>query len=191
MPHIGKSFASANFAALIAAGGKRVLLVDADLRRGHMHRILGLPWARGLAEVMEGSLLVDQAIRRNVLPDLDFLGVGRYPDNPSELLLRATSSARWKWSSMTMTSSSWTPPPYLPCPMSPSSRSRPGLSCCSRAMGSPGRSKLPAVQRLNQAGCKVNGLVLNAVPEGAGSNAYARRYGGRSYKAYYQKLSSS
>lgn len=45
-----------------------------------------------------------------------------------------------------------------------------------------------AIQRLNQAGCKVNGLVLNAVPDGAGGYAYSRRYGGGAYRAYYQEM---
>jgi tyrosine-protein kinase Etk/Wzc len=192
MPHIGKSFASANFAALIAAGGKRVLLVDADLRRGHMHRILGLPWARGLAEVMEGSLLVDQAIRRNVLPDLDFLGVGRYPDNPSELLLRGDFQRALEvvvddYDVVVVDAAAI----LAVSDVAIIALAAGTIVLLARYGVTRAFEISTAVQRLNQAGCKVNGLVLNAVPEGAGSNAYARRYGGRSYKAYYQKLSSS
>ncbi|WP_219210339.1 polysaccharide biosynthesis tyrosine autokinase [Variovorax boronicumulans] len=86
-PGVGKSFVTANFAALMAAAGKRTLLIDADLRRGHAHQYFGLQRHGGLSELIAGSLTVQQTVHRQVVPDLDFLATGQLPPNPSELLV--------------------------------------------------------------------------------------------------------
>ena len=86
-PGVGKSFVTANFAALMAAAGKRTLLIDADLRRGHMHQYFGLQRHGGLSELIAGSLTVQQTVHRQVVPNLDFLATGQLPPNPAELLV--------------------------------------------------------------------------------------------------------
>ncbi|MBT2304762.1 polysaccharide biosynthesis tyrosine autokinase [Variovorax paradoxus] len=86
-PGVGKSFVTANFAALMAAAGKRTLLIDADLRRGHTHQYFGLQRHGGLSELIAGSLTVQQTVHRQVVPNLDFLATGQLPPNPSELLV--------------------------------------------------------------------------------------------------------
>lgn len=85
-PGVGKSFVTANFAALMAASGKKTLLIDADLRRGHLHQYLGLQRHGGLSELIAGSLTVQQTVHRQVVPNLDFLATGQLPPNPAELL---------------------------------------------------------------------------------------------------------
>jgi len=86
-PGIGKSFVSANFAAVLASAGKRVLLIDADLRKGHLNQYFGITRNRGLSEVVAGSISDTDAIRSQVLPGLDFLPTGVLPPNPAELVL--------------------------------------------------------------------------------------------------------
>lgn len=86
-PGVGKSFVSANFAALMAAAGRRTLLIDADLRRGHTHQYFGLQRHGGLSELIAGSLTVQQTVHRQVVPGLDFLATGQLPPNPAELLV--------------------------------------------------------------------------------------------------------
>jgi tyrosine-protein kinase Etk/Wzc len=86
-PGVGKSFVTANFAALMAAAGRRVLLIDADLRRGHTHQYFGLQRHGGLSELIAGSLTVQQTVHRQVVPSLDFLATGQLPPNPAELLV--------------------------------------------------------------------------------------------------------
>jgi len=86
-PGVGKSFVTANFAALMASAGKRTLLVDADMRRGHLHQYLGLQRHGGLSELIAGSLTVSQTVHRQVLSNLDFLATGQLPPNPAELLV--------------------------------------------------------------------------------------------------------
>ena len=84
---LGKSFMAANFAAVLAASGKRVLLIDADLRNGHLHRYFGVSREQGLSQAISGAMPVDQAIHRGVLENLDFIPTGALPPNRSEFLL--------------------------------------------------------------------------------------------------------
>ena len=66
--------------------GRRVLLVDCDLRRPRVHQSLGLRTEAGLAEVLEGAASLDDAILRVEGTELDVLPVRMLPPNPSELL---------------------------------------------------------------------------------------------------------
>ena len=89
-PGVGKSFVSANFAAVLASAGKRVLLIDADLRKGHLNQFFGTTRAGGLSELIAGSLQPAQAIRRDLLPNLDVITTGMLPPNPAELMMSDT-----------------------------------------------------------------------------------------------------
>jgi tyrosine-protein kinase Etk/Wzc len=84
----GKSFVSANLAALLGSGGKRVLLVDGDLRNGHLHGYFGVGRLSGLSDVIAGIMDVDEVLHRGVLPNVDFLSTGALPEDSSELLMR-------------------------------------------------------------------------------------------------------
>ena len=86
-PGIGKSFSSANFAAVLAAGGKRVLLIDADMRKGHIHQSFGKKRGHGLSELITGTRTLGDVVHRAVAPNLDLLTTGVMPPNPAELLM--------------------------------------------------------------------------------------------------------
>ncbi|MBX3655498.1 MAG: polysaccharide biosynthesis tyrosine autokinase [Ramlibacter sp.] len=86
-PSLGKSFTSTNFAAVMGMGGKRVLLIDADLRKGHIHQYFGLERGPGLSELVAGSVGLDDAVHRNVSPQVDFISTGALAPNAGELLL--------------------------------------------------------------------------------------------------------
>jgi tyrosine-protein kinase Etk/Wzc len=85
--NLGKSFVAANFAAVMAASGKRVLLIDADLRNGHLHRYFGISRDEGLSRAITGAMPVEQIIHRGVMENLDFIPTGPLPQNRSEFLL--------------------------------------------------------------------------------------------------------
>ncbi|KVU59649.1 capsular biosynthesis protein [Burkholderia ubonensis] len=86
-PGTGKSFIAANLAVLEAETTKRVLLVDADMRCGCLASFFNKPNAGGLAELLAGSLNIDQAIQAAGIPGLSLVSCGKYPNNPSELLM--------------------------------------------------------------------------------------------------------
>ncbi|HYO49454.1 MAG TPA: polysaccharide biosynthesis tyrosine autokinase [Chloroflexia bacterium] len=87
-PGEGKSFTSANLAIVMAQAGKRVILVDADLRKPSLHKLFEIPNTVGFTSlVINNSTDVEGAIQ--TLPGLDSLSVitsGPMPPNPSELL---------------------------------------------------------------------------------------------------------
>jgi tyrosine-protein kinase Etk/Wzc len=89
-PGVGKSFVSANLALLLAGAGTRVLLIDADLRRGGLHRVFGTTRQPGLSEVVTGSVKFERAVHTTEGSEhLDFLATGKIPPNPAELLASA------------------------------------------------------------------------------------------------------
>jgi len=89
-PQEGKSTTSINTAIVLAQKGVRVLLVDADLRRPSIHKVLGMGPRSGLSNVLTGSATLEQAITTSpILPNLAILPAGTPPPNPAELLASA------------------------------------------------------------------------------------------------------
>ncbi|MDM0073089.1 polysaccharide biosynthesis tyrosine autokinase [Variovorax sp. J2P1-59] len=90
-PGIGKSFTSVNLAAILGAVNKKVLLIDADMRKGHLNQYFDLPREKGMSEVLSGSINFADAVHRQVVPNVDFLSTGVLPPNPAELLMAPAS----------------------------------------------------------------------------------------------------
>ena len=89
-PAVGKSFISLNLAVLAARAGQRVLLIDADMRRGRLHEALAKSEENGFAEVLQNQCSVTAAIRLTAVENLSFLPRGKPPQWPAELLLQPT-----------------------------------------------------------------------------------------------------
>lgn len=86
-PNLGKSFVTANFAATLAQAGHNVLLLDADLRRGHLHNYFGETRGKGFSDILSGKMGLEEAVRTTEVEGLSYLSTGHLPPNPSELLM--------------------------------------------------------------------------------------------------------
>ena len=87
IPSDGKSMTTANLAITMALSGSRVLLVDADLRKGRLHNQFGLTSTQGLNEVLSQELPWDQTVQPTSAPTLSLLPRGSLSRNPGEMFL--------------------------------------------------------------------------------------------------------
>lgn len=85
-PTEGKSTTSANLAIVLAQQGKKVLLVDTDLRKSTVHYAFNISNIDGLTTVLTRKIDLDDAISKTHIPNLEILSSGPMPPNPSELL---------------------------------------------------------------------------------------------------------
>ena len=98
-PSIGKTFVCANLAAVISQTGKRVLLIDCDMRKGYTHELLGTTNDNGLSEVLVGKTEIANCAKRTSITNFDLVTRGQIPPNPSELLMSDRFAELVKWAS--------------------------------------------------------------------------------------------
>jgi tyrosine-protein kinase Etk/Wzc len=92
-PEVGKSFISANLAAVLAQVGQKVVVIDADMRKGHLHRYFKNQNDVGLSDVLSGQAEYQQAIHETEVENLHFIPRGQIPPNPAELLMHSRFKA--------------------------------------------------------------------------------------------------
>ena len=85
-PGEGKSMVASNLALSLAQAGRRVILLDADLRKPKVHQAFGVPQEPGLSNVLVGNAKASESVRKGSVPGLWVLPAGRIPPNPAELL---------------------------------------------------------------------------------------------------------
>lgn len=91
-PSVGKSFISVNLATVLAQSGKKVLIVDADMRKGYLQTQFGLKWDNGLSDYLSGRLNLAQVTKPTKVEGLSVVTRGQIPPNPSELLMHSNFS---------------------------------------------------------------------------------------------------
>ena len=91
-PGVGKSFVSVNLAAVLAQSGKKVLIIDADMRKGYLQTQFGLKWDDGLSDYLSGRLNLEQVTKPSTVEGLSVITRGQIPPNPSELLMHSNFS---------------------------------------------------------------------------------------------------
>jgi len=188
-PGVGKSFVSGNFAAIMAEAGRRVLLVDADLRKGHIHTAFGLPRKGGLADILAGDMTSEQAIHSQVTPNLDVLTTGNYPFNPASMMLSSTlrefleaMSARYD---LVVIDS----PPVLVAADAAAVAAHAGaILLVARDNLTQIGELSESVKRLAHAGQRVSGVVFNGMDLSRRHyGSYGYKYGGYRYTEYKYK----
>ncbi|WP_368870199.1 polysaccharide biosynthesis tyrosine autokinase [Providencia vermicola] len=86
-PGVGKSFVTSNMAVVLANAGKKVLLIDTDLRKGRIHKAFGLNNKAGLSEYLAQQDITQPVIHRGVIENLDVICRGKNVTHSSELLM--------------------------------------------------------------------------------------------------------
>ncbi len=92
IPGEGKSTVVSNLARTLAQGGSRVLLVDADFRKGYLHKVLSMRSGPGFAEYLEGKAEFNEVLQRDGFSSFYFISHGNPTSNPGDLFIGPTLS---------------------------------------------------------------------------------------------------
>lgn len=187
LPQEGKTTTSINTATVLAQKGTRVLLVDADLRRPSIHKMLGIGPRIGLSNVLTGGATLQEAtFRSSLLPNLFILAAGTPPPNPAELLasgqmIEILSSLRDQFDHIVID----TPPTLSVTDAVVLSPFADGVVLVIRC----GQTTKPALRRsreiLTQVNARVAGVLLNAVDLSSPDYYYYYEYQGKYGRRYY------
>lgn len=176
---LGKTFVSTNFAATLAMGGKKVLVIDADLRKGHMQKVMGQEMGAGLSAYLAGQSEMMQVISKTGFDGLDFVCRGAVPPNPSELLMHPRFKALLDWASEHYDFVIVDSPPILAVTDAAIVGQHVGASLLVARFAKTAVKEVEvAIRRFEQNGVVIKGILLNAVEKKASS--YYGNYG------YYQ-----
>ncbi|WP_410568591.1 polysaccharide biosynthesis tyrosine autokinase [Acinetobacter sp. H1(2024)] len=181
-PEVGKSFISTNLATIFAQGNRRVLLIDADMRRGYMHKYFDIDVKPGLSELLSGQADLTQVLHKTQVANLDVITRGKSPTNPSEML----SSTQFKdllekfqtqYDHIIIDT-----PPVLAVTDGIIISQYTGVNLIvARYIKSHMKELELTVNRFEQAGVKVNGFILNDIQRSSGGG-YGYNYA-YAYKA--------
>lgn len=184
-PEVGKSFISTNLAAILAQSNKRVLIIDADMRRGYLHKYFNHDNLPGLAEYLNTQQTLDSIIKPTEIPHLDVITRGKSPVNPSELLSSAKFAAMFEQLSPMYDHIIIDTPPVLAVTDGIIISQYAGVNLVIARYAKSQMKELElTVNRFEQVGVKVNGFILNDIQRGSGGYGYGYGYNYTySYKA--------
>ncbi|WP_445114556.1 polysaccharide biosynthesis tyrosine autokinase [Acinetobacter sp. WZC-1] len=175
-PEVGKSFISANLATIFAQSNKRVLLIDADLRRGYLHKYFNRDTAPGLAELLKGQVSLQQSIHKTDIANLDFIARGKNPGHPSEILASQQFSELLDTLSQQYDHIIMDTPPILAVTDGIIISQYAGVNLIVVRYGKTQIRELElTVNRFEQAGSKANGIILNDIQRSS-SGSYGYNY---------------
>lgn len=98
-PNAGKTFVSSNLAAIISQTGKKVLFLDADLRKGYTHKLFNVSNENGLSDYLAGKVDIKNCVKQIKTAGFDFISRGMVPPNPAELLMHSRFQNLLSWAS--------------------------------------------------------------------------------------------
>ncbi|MDT4803828.1 Tyrosine-protein kinase wzc [compost metagenome] len=184
-PAVGKTFVSANLAAVIAQTGQRVLLIDVDMRKGYLHKVLGTEETNGLSDLLVKRCDFDAALRKTDVDGLFFIPRGQIPPNPSELLMHANFTALLEEASKHFDLVILDTPPLLAVTDAAIVGRQSGTNLIVTRFGlNPAREVDLTMRRFAQNGIELKGAIFNGVEKRA--SAYYG-YGGYGYYQYEYK----
>ncbi|MFN0297909.1 polysaccharide biosynthesis tyrosine autokinase [Acinetobacter albensis] len=170
-PELGKSFISINLATILAQSDKRVLLIDADMRRGYMHKYFNHDVKPGLSEYLSNQQSLDQIIRHTHVKNLNSMSRGKSPVNPSELLGTNKFAEMLQHLSSQYDHILIDTPPILAVTDGIIVSQYAGVNLVIARHAQTQIKELElTVNRFEQAGVKVTGVILNDIQRTAGSS---------------------
>ncbi len=170
-PGIGKSFIAVNLGAACAQAGQKVLVIDADMRKGHLHHAFAGSSSPGLSELLGGGHDRHEVIRASGIEGLDYVSRGTAPPNPSELLMTSGFSLFLEQVSESYDLVILDTPPVLAVTDASIISAQCGTSLLvARHRQNPVRELINASRRLESGGGKVKGVILNAMEKTAVAN---------------------
>ncbi|MFI8126158.1 polysaccharide biosynthesis tyrosine autokinase [Acinetobacter sp. ABJ-A23_2] len=181
-PEVGKSFISTNLATIFAQGNKRVLLIDADMRRGYMHKYFDVDVKPGLSELLSGQADLSQVLHKTQVANLDVITRGKSPTNPSEMLSSTQFKELLEQLQAQYDHIIIDTPPVLAVTDGIIISQYTGVNLIvARYIKSHMKELELTVNRFEQAGVKVNGFILNDIQRSSGGG-YGYNYA-YAYKA--------
>lgn len=180
---VGKSFISTNLATILAQSDKRVLIIDADLRRGYLHKYFNLDTQPGLTELLNGQQSLDTVIRPTEVPGLSVISRGKSPANPSELLSSNQFKNLLEQMSEKFDHVIIDTPPVLAVTDGIIISQYTGVNLVIARYAKTQMKELElTLNRFEQAGVKVNGFILNDIQRSSAGYGYGYNYA-YAYKA--------
>ncbi|WP_168415999.1 polysaccharide biosynthesis tyrosine autokinase [Acinetobacter indicus] len=182
-PEVGKSFISTNLATILAQSQKRVLIIDADLRRGYLHKYFNHANQPGLADYLNGQTELSQVIKATEVSGLDVIARGKSPANPSELLSTTQFSAMLNQLSEQYDHILIDTPPILAVTDGIIISQHAGVNLVIARYAKTQMKELElTINRFEQVGVKVNGIILNDIQRSSAGYGYGYNYS-YAYKA--------
>lgn len=182
-PEVGKSFISTNLATILAQSQKRVLIIDADLRRGYLHKYFNHANQPGLADYLNGQTELSQVIKATEVSGLDMIARGKSPANPSELLSTTQFATMLNQLSEQYDHILIDTPPILAVTDGIIISQHAGVNLVIARYAKTQMKELElTINRFEQAGVKVNGIILNDIQRSSAGYGYGYNYS-YAYKA--------
>ena len=176
-PEVGKSFISTNLATILAQSAKRVLIIDADMRRGYLHKYFNTDNQPGLADYLNGFQELDAIIKPTEISGLSVITRGKNPTNPSELLSSAKFAAMLEQLTPMFDHIIIDTPPVLAVTDGIIISQYTGVNLVIARYAKTQMKELElTVNRFEQVGVKVNGIILNDIQRAAGGYGYGYGY---------------
>lgn len=182
-PDVGKTFISSNLAAIISQTGKRVLFIDADMRKGYVHRLFADDNKVGLSDFLSGKVLVDEIVKNISSASIDFISRGTIPPNPSELLMHSRLKDLLSWGNENYDLIIIDTPPVLAVTDAAIIGRYVGTTLLvARFEANTVKELDVSIKRFEQSGISVKGCILNGVVKKASSYyGYGYNHYGYSY----------